>query len=64
MFRLPNNWRDGRVVSVVHPGEEVVLDLVVETPVQLAEPPAAHVGGGDYLQTSVSCSFCIIVSKE
>ena len=40
---VPDDRGHGRVVAVVHPGEEVVLDLVVETPVQLAEPPAAHV---------------------
>ena len=36
-------------MAVVHPGEQVVLDLVVEPPVQLAEPPAGHVGRGDNL---------------
>ena len=46
---IPNDWCDGGVVAVVHPGEKVVLDLVVEPPVQLAEPPTGHVGRGDNL---------------
>ena len=49
-FCLPNDRRDEGIVAVVHPGEEVVLDLVVEPTVQLAEPPAANVGRGDNLQ--------------
>ena len=32
-------------MTVVYPGEEVVLDLVVESAVQVAEQGAAHVGG-------------------
>ena len=52
-------------MSVVHPGEEVVLDLVVEATVQLAEPPAAHVGGGDNLQAlRVFFSVCILFLKD
>ena len=42
---VPDDRRDGRVVAVVHPGEEVVLDLIVESAVHVHEPRSAHVGG-------------------
>ena len=37
-------------MAVVHPGEEVVLDLVVEAAVQVAQERAAHVRGGRNLE--------------
>ena len=40
---------DGRVVNVVDPGKEVMLDLVVEPAVEGAEPLVADVRGGDDL---------------
>ena len=42
---VPDDRRDGGVVTVVDPGEEVVLDLIVESAVQVAKQGAAHVGG-------------------
>ena len=49
-FCLPNDRRDEGIVAVVHPGEEVVLDLVVEAAVQVAQERAAHVRGGRNLE--------------
>ena len=49
-FCLPDDRRDEGVVAVVHPGEEVVLDLVVEAAVQVAQERAAHVRGGRNLE--------------
>ena len=50
LAELPDGGRDQRVVGVADPGEEVVLDLVVEAAVKEAEDGAAHVGGGHHLQ--------------
>ncbi len=61
LAELPDDGRDERVVRVVHAGEQVVLDLVVETAVQVAEPPAANVGGRNNLERDVDETVWVAV---
>mmetsp|Transcript_2690 Transcript_2690/g.3686 ORF Transcript_2690/g.3686 Transcript_2690/m.3686 type:complete len:213 (+) Transcript_2690:152-790(+) len=46
---FPHHGSDGGVVTVLYPGKQVVLDLVVESAVEEAQPAAAHIGGRDHL---------------
>ena len=48
--KLLHDGGDGRVMNVVDPGEEVVLDLVVEAAVESAEPVVANVRRRDDLR--------------
>ena len=43
LTELPDGGSNEGVVGVVDPGEEVVLDLVVEATVQEGQPGVAHV---------------------
>ena len=54
LAELTDHGGDRGVVVVVDPGEEVVLDLVVEAPVQEAEEGSAHIGRGHHLQNKTS----------
>ena len=47
---------------MVHPGEEVVLDLVVEAAVQVAQERAAHVRGGRNLESGHFLGWFICLS--
>ena len=49
---------------MVHPGEEVVLDLVVEAAVQVAQERAAHVRGGRNLESGHFLGWFICLSTR
>ena len=47
--KLPDHRRHFGVVAVMHAGEQVMLDLVVEAAIEKAQPLATHVGRRDHL---------------